>query len=43
MQVRIMALDEPQAISPKIQVQMAERVDWVASVAALPGFERFPE
>ena len=42
MQVRIAALDAPDAIAPKIQVQTAERIGWVASAHELPAFERFP-
>jgi len=42
MQVRIAALDEPNALAPEVQVQTAERIEWVASVHELPGFERFP-
>ena len=42
MQVRIAALDDPDAIAPKVQVQTAERINWVATVHELPGFERFP-
>jgi hypothetical protein len=42
MQVRIAALDDPNAIAPKMQVQTAERIDWVASAHELPAFERFP-
>jgi hypothetical protein len=42
MQVRVAALDNPDAIAPKMQVQTAERADWMASVHALPAFERFP-
>lgn len=42
MQVRIAALDDPDAIAPKMQVQTAERPDWMATAHALPEFERFP-
>lgn len=41
-QVRISALDDANAIAPKMQVQTAERLRWVAAVPELPGFERFP-
>jgi hypothetical protein len=41
-QVRIAALDDPEAIAPKMQVQTAERANWMNSVHALPAFERFP-
>ncbi len=42
MQVRIAVLDNPDAITPQMQVQTAERVKWVTSVHELPAFERFP-
>ncbi|MCJ2052511.1 GFA family protein [Methylobacterium sp. J-070] len=42
MQVRIAALDDPDAIIPQIQVQTAERVKWMTSAHELPAFERFP-
>ena len=42
MQVRIAALDDPNSISPRVQVQTAERVGWVGSLHDLPAFERFP-
>lgn len=42
MQVRIAVLDDPDAIAPKMQVQTAERVTWMASADDLPAFERFP-
>lgn len=40
-QVRIAALDDPEAISPMIQVQTFERPEWMATAHALPAFERF--
>lgn len=42
MQVRIAALDDPNAIAPKIQVQTAEEIGWMKSAHSLPAFERFP-
>ena len=42
MQVRIAALDEPDAIGPQVQVQTADRATWTASIHELPAFERFP-
>ena len=41
-QVRIAALDDPEAIVPRLQVQTAERAEWMRSAHALPAFERFP-
>ena len=41
-QVRIAALEEPESIAPEIQVQIAERIDWMTSVDQLPVFQRFP-
>lgn len=42
-QVRIAALDEPDAIRPQVQVQTADRANWTATVHELPAFERFPK
>ncbi len=42
MQVRIAALDDPEAIAPKMQVQTAEEIGWMKSAHALPAVERFP-
>jgi hypothetical protein len=42
MQVRIAALDDPNAIKPKVQVQIAERIGWMASLHEIPVFDRFP-
>ena len=42
MQVRIAALDVPEAMKPSMQVQTAERVSWMVSTAELPAFDRFP-
>jgi hypothetical protein len=41
-QVRIAALDEAEAVAPKMQVQIAERLDWMNTVDELPAFQRFP-
>jgi len=42
MQVRIAALDKPEAIAPVLQVQMAEQIGWMARLGELPSCERFP-
>jgi hypothetical protein len=42
MQVRIAALDDPNAIQPHIQVQVAERVGRMESLHEIPVFDRFP-
>lgn len=41
-QVRIAAFDTPEAVAPCIQVQTAERLDWMETAHTLPAFERFP-
>ena len=43
MQVRIAALDDPDAIAPELQVQTAERIGWMEAAHDLPAFERFPK
>jgi len=40
--VQSSTLDHPEALPPSLQVQTAERLDWVLHVDELPGFERFP-
>lgn len=41
-QVRIAALDDPNAVTPKMQVQVAERIAWMTALDQLPTFDRFP-
>lgn len=41
-QVRIAALDNPDAIDPQMQVQTADRPKWMEHAHELPAFERFP-
>jgi hypothetical protein len=41
-QIRLAALEDPNAIRPNAQVQTAERITWIASLHQLPAFERFP-
>ena len=40
--VQIATLDDPDALAPRVQVQVAERIGWMATAHALPAFERFP-
>jgi hypothetical protein len=35
-------LDDPAAETPAIQIQCAERLEWMARLDALPEFERYP-
>lgn len=35
-------LDDPAALPPGVQVQMAERLDWLDQVTALPAHDRYP-
>ena len=41
--VQIATLDEPDALPPQIQVQVADRIGWMKQVEGLPEFERYPE
>ncbi|MDQ3246674.1 MAG: GFA family protein [Pseudomonadota bacterium] len=41
--VQIATLDDPDALPPQIQVQVAERIGWMTQVADLPEFERYPD
>lgn len=40
--VQTATLDDPDAIPLQAQVQLADRIGWMASAHELPGFERFP-
>ena len=40
--VQIATLDDPDAIRPEAQIQVAERIGWMAHAHALPEFERYP-
>ncbi len=35
-------LDDPEALPPALQIQTAERLDWIKRLHELPEFERFP-
>jgi hypothetical protein len=40
--IQTATLDDPNAYAPAAQLQVAERLDWVKDMGALPEFERFP-
>ena len=40
--VQATTLDNPDALPPAVQIQTAERQSWVAHLASLPAFERYP-
>jgi hypothetical protein len=40
--VQSATLDDPGALAPEAQIQTAERIPWMADIASLPQFERFP-
>lgn len=40
--VLIGILDDAAAVAPEIQVQLAERLPWVADLDRLPAFDRYP-
>ena len=40
--VQIATLDDPDAIQPQVQIQVAERIGWMKDAHALPEFERYP-
>ncbi len=40
--VQTVTLDEPDALAPSVQVQVADRRQWMAKLAEMPEFERFP-
>jgi len=40
--IQTATLDDPNAYAPAAQIQVAERLDWVKDMGALPEFQRFP-
>jgi hypothetical protein len=40
--VQTSTLDDPDALPPTVQIQVAERLKWMKHVHELPEFERFP-
>jgi len=40
--IQIVAMDEPDAFPPQVQIQTAERIGWFEQAHTLPAFERFP-
>ena len=40
--VQICTLDDPDAIPPAVQIQVAERIGWMKKAHELPAFERYP-
>ena len=40
--VQIATLDDPDAIPPQVQIQVAERIGWMKHAHELPEFERYP-
>jgi hypothetical protein len=41
--IQIATLDNPDAIPPTEQIQLAERIGWMETAHALPSFARWPE
>jgi len=40
--VQTATLDDPDALPPTVQIQVAERLKWMTHVHELPEFERYP-
>ena len=40
--VQICTLDDPDLIAPEVQIQVADRIGWMAEAHALPAFDRYP-
>jgi hypothetical protein len=40
--VQTSTLDDPEALPPTLQMQVAERLNWMRHVHELPEFERYP-
>ena len=41
--IQTCTLDNPEALTPRLQVQAAEQLGWTLEMANLPKFDRFPE
>ena len=42
-EVQSSTLEDPDALPPTMQIQMAERLGWIERLHEMPGFDRFPE
>ena len=42
-EVQLATLDDPNALSPTVHIQTAERIGWMEKIHTLPTFDRFPE
>jgi hypothetical protein len=40
--VQIATLDNPDEISPTVQIQLAERIGWMERLGEMPAFDRYP-
>jgi hypothetical protein len=40
--VQSCAYDDPSAVPPRVQIQLAERIPWMKDAHTLPGFDRYP-
>jgi hypothetical protein len=40
--IQIATLDDPAALTPQAQIQVAERIAWMADLAKMPEFARYP-
>jgi hypothetical protein len=40
--VQTATLDDPDGLQPTMQIQVAERIGWMATAHELPAFERYP-
>lgn len=40
--IQVATLDEPDALVPQAQIQVAERISWMKDISSLHEFERFP-
>ena len=42
-EVQLSTLDDPDAVRPTVQIQVAERLGWMKTAHQLPEIQRFPE
>lgn len=41
--IQTATLDDPDAVPPTVQIQVAERIGWMETAHALPAFSRWPD
>jgi hypothetical protein len=40
--IQSVTLDDPESLPPRIQIQVADRLNWMEDLGAIPSFDRYP-